>query len=77
MDEYEGIARRYCELMGIDPDQEVGHEADPGPDGFVPGVCVISPRWRLVAKEAKSQIAWLQAIGLYSAPSANGSSTYE
>lgn len=47
----ESAARRLCELRGIDPDYQVAHGADPGPDGFVPGVLLYSPAWMRAKRE--------------------------
>ena len=49
-DRIEIAARRYCELRGQDPDEEVSHGADPNADGFVYAVVCYSPRWTRVAR---------------------------
>lgn len=59
---FERIARRYCQLMGLDPDEQVADGADPGPSGFVPDALLYSPRWKLVAKQSGAQVAWFKAI---------------
>lgn len=65
--DYERIARRYCELMGMDPDQLVSHGADPTGTGYVPAVLLRSPLWTRVAMQAPSQLAWFTALSEFSA----------
>ncbi len=48
-------ARELCLLRGVDPDQRVGHEADPSPNGYIPAVRLYSPAWILAIKEIKAQ----------------------
>lgn len=47
----EFAARKLCELRGINPDEIVGHEAEPDANGFVLAVLCHSPAWTLVRKE--------------------------
>jgi len=47
----EYAARILCKIRGLDPDESVKHAADPSPSGYVCDICLISPRWRLVARE--------------------------
>jgi hypothetical protein len=45
----EVAARKYCELAGLNPDEQVGHRADPDEMGVVLDVMLYSPRWKRVA----------------------------
>ncbi len=56
------IARRYCERMGLDPDDRVRHGADPDAHGFVVDVLLISPRWERVAREIKPMLEVILAF---------------
>lgn len=59
----ERIAKRWCELIGVDPYEMVQHGADPDPNtGYVPAICLSSPRWYRVAREVPEQLAWMKAI---------------
>ncbi len=51
----ESAARELCRLRGIDPDQRVGHDADPLPGGYVPAVMLYSPAWRRAVREIEAQ----------------------
>jgi|688.fasta_scaffold1333883_2 hypothetical protein len=42
-------ARKYCELAGLNPDEQVGHGAEPDESGVVLDVMLYSPRWKRVA----------------------------
>jgi len=44
-------ARKYCEIAGINPDEQVGHGAEPDENGYVFAVMLYSPRWKRVATE--------------------------
>jgi hypothetical protein len=44
-------ARKYCELAGLNPDEQVGHGADPDENGIVLAVMLYSPRWKIVAQQ--------------------------
>lgn len=48
-------ARHYCELLGLDPDEQVGHGAEPDSNGFVPDVMLYCRRWQLVARKLKER----------------------
>lgn len=48
-DEIEKVAREWCRLAGVDPDERVSHDPDPDPSGFVFGIALYSPRWKRVA----------------------------
>ena len=50
----EKAARKHCELIGVDPEESVMHGAEAGPDGFVPTICLYSPRWRLEVTHIES-----------------------
>jgi len=65
--DYERIARRYCELMGMDPNQLVDHGADATGTGYVPAVLRRSPLWMRVVRQAPSQLAWFTALSEFSA----------
>lgn len=47
----ESAARELCHLRGQDPDEMVGHGAEPNKGGWVPDVLISSPRWVLAARE--------------------------
>lgn len=68
--DYERIARRYCELMGMNPNELVAHGADPTGKGYVPAVLLKSPLWTRIAREAPSQLAWFTALSEFSDTSA-------
>ena len=56
-DEYvEAVARRLCELRGMDP------------DGFVPDILLYSPRWTLVANEVRARMQLDEALRLEAKP---------
>lgn len=48
-------ARELCRLRGVDPDKQIAHEADPSPEGYVPGVCLYSPAWTRALCEINAQ----------------------
>lgn len=50
----ERIARRYCELMGLDPDERV-------PCSSAEGALWLSPRWESLLEDAASMRAWVRA----------------
>ena len=50
-DQLEVAARIWCELAGLDPDEEVMHGADPDANGVVLAIALYSPRWKRVAQE--------------------------
>lgn len=57
----EKIARRWCELMKLDPDEVVTYyslpkESDPFLRTFS------KPRWKLTADKVPEQLAWVLAI---------------
>lgn len=57
------IAKRWCELMGLNPYETVAHGVDPTPgSNYMPDVMLYSTRWQRVAREVPAQLAWLQAI---------------
>lgn len=58
----ERIAKRWCELMGLDPYDTIQHGADPEPGGYIPAILLYSPRWQRVAREVPAQMAWVLAI---------------
>lgn len=62
MDRNERIAKRYCELMGIDPDAMIAHGADPDRNGIVHAVLLYSPAWKRIERDVPSQLAWFTAI---------------
>ncbi len=51
----EDRARRYCNDMGLDPDEIVKHSPDPSPDGTILDICLTTPRWMLAAKKLAKQ----------------------
>lgn len=57
MDKFEAIARKYCALRGLDPDDRIAHSH---PEGLA--VMLYSPRWKLLAEHAKDLDFWLQAF---------------
>lgn len=48
------VARRVCELRGLDPDKSIPHGAAPDEHGVVLAILLHSPRWMLVAAEVKT-----------------------
>lgn len=61
MDEKERVARRYCELIGADPEQMVAHGPKPK-HGVAHAVLLHSPLWKLLADEVPHKKAWFQAL---------------
>lgn len=60
MNRFEQIARKFCELRGIDPNEQF---LVPCPDNK-PGclVCHYGPRWKQFESMAHDQLAWFLAI---------------
>lgn len=46
----ERIARKLCEIRGLNPDEWIAHGADPNPSGFVPAILLHSARYLRMAK---------------------------
>lgn len=61
-EQLERSARHYCKLMGVDPDELVGHGADPNPSGYTPMVLMHSPRWKLITRELHDAWAMNEAL---------------
>lgn len=73
----ERIAKRWCELMGLNPYETVSTVATDDPmeiirafgfsyrpgTGDVPVMPLHSLRWKLIAREVPAQMAWVLAIG--------------
>ena len=60
---HERLAKRWCELMGLNPYEFVAHWSEVDPvTGYQPGILQRSPRWTLVARDVRSNLAWLKAI---------------
>jgi len=70
VDELEMIARRFCEALREDPDQQA---MIPCPDGM-PGCCVAhyGPRWRSYVGEVQRALAMNDAIAAVRASSNTG-----
>lgn len=58
----EAAARKYCELMGLDPDEEIEHSGCPSESGAVTSIVRYSPRWEIVADAIQRFSAMLTAI---------------
>lgn len=54
---YEAAAKRYCELIGVDPGQDVHHSPEPNANGSVNAVLLTSPYYKRVAKDLKQHHA--------------------
>jgi hypothetical protein len=57
----EKAARMLCKMDGKNPDEQIGHAAEPDEYGFVHDVFLYSPRWALVAVQVR-QADRLQVI---------------
>ena len=44
-------ARALCKARGQNPEQLVGHGAEPNVHGYIPAVMLHSPAWRLALRE--------------------------
>jgi len=53
----ERVALRYCEILGLDPHERVQY---PHPQGYA--VVLRNERYKVLAEEAKHQMAWHRAI---------------
>ena len=60
----EVAARKFCEMLGLDPDARVGHGVDveDGYTGLVPAVAIYSPQWTRYAREIKRAAMMQDAI---------------
>lgn len=54
----EEIARNYCRLLDLDPDERVAHGADVAPGCVAPAILLYSPRWKRVAIEVRERLTW-------------------
>jgi hypothetical protein len=62
--EHECIARIYCGLAGLDPDERIRF---PHPKGYA--VAVSKPRYMVLADRAADLMRWAEAIDAYRAAS--------
>ena len=60
--ELEIAARKYCEILGLDPDAQVSHGADPDANGFVFDILLHSPQWTRIARRIPQHQAMNEAI---------------
>lgn len=59
----ERVARKLCELRGIDPEQSVAHGCDPDSGaGITLWRLQSSPAWELVAREVRAALQMREAI---------------
>jgi hypothetical protein len=47
----EKAAREYCNKKGLDPEEIIKHGVEPDYNGYIPDICLVTPRWKLVARE--------------------------
>lgn len=62
--EHEAIARTYCGLAGLDPDERIRF---PHPKGYA--VAISKPRYMVLADRAAEIMRWAEAIDVYRAAS--------
>ena len=62
--EHEAIARIYCGLAGLDPDERIRF---PHPQGYA--VAISKPRYMVLADRAADLLHWAAAIDAYRAAS--------
>lgn len=59
----ERVAREWCRLAGVNPDETAQHGADPSPGtNIVPAILCYSPRWTRVAREVRSAAMMREAF---------------
>jgi hypothetical protein len=58
----EQVARRLCEIRGIDPDQPTPHGAEPALNGYAPAILLYSPAWTRVVNEVRSRLEMDEAL---------------
>lgn len=73
----EKIARRLCEIRGIDPDAMVPHGADPDERGIAPAVLLRSPAWTRAAREVRARVDMDLAFGVGLPPARSGMGYHE
>jgi hypothetical protein len=53
----ERIARRYCDLMKLNPDDVIQHGGE-----TLPPYSQYTARWQWIALKVPEQLAWIQAV---------------
>lgn len=62
---FEPAARAYCQFLGLDPEAKIGHAPDPNPDGGINMVLILSPQWKLIARELARHHAMNAALAMF------------
>jgi hypothetical protein len=61
-EDIEAAARKYCELVGLDPDAKILQPPAYSPDGTSSLVAMYGPQWKAYAGAVRSYRAMNQAI---------------